>query len=143
MVSSRTLCHACTIQQHLGALTTDVLRHEVGWIGGRTDLDDLDDSPINLVLHSQSLRFDMLDLSDPPAHGQVCETPDILRHSEVTKETLQSEQVTYTSNDCVEFSLTRPQTNNSLCTGPRTEGVCATHRAWSESEFLSTKLASS
>ena len=66
MVSSRTLCHARAIQQHLGALTTDVLRHEVGWIGGRTDLDDLDDSPINFVLHSQSLRFDMLDLSDPP-----------------------------------------------------------------------------
>ena len=114
-----------------------------GWNGGPTDLDDLDDSPINLVLHSQSRCFEMLDLSDPPAHGHACETPDILRHSEVTKETLQSKQVTNTSNDFVEFTLTRPHTNNCLCTGQRTEGVCANHRAWSESEFPSTKLASS
>ena len=64
-VSSRVLRHARTIQQHLDALTTDVLCHEVGWIGGPADLIDLDDSPINLVLHPQSLRFEMLDVTDP------------------------------------------------------------------------------
>ena len=47
MVSSRTLRHAHAIQQHLDALTTDLLCHELGWIVGPADLVDLDDSPIN------------------------------------------------------------------------------------------------
>ena len=71
MVSSRMLRHAHANQQHFDTLTTYVLCHKVGWIGGPADLVDLDNSPIDLVLHPQGLRFEMLDLPDRPPHSHA------------------------------------------------------------------------
>ena len=62
VVSSSLLHHAHAIHQRLDAFTTE-LRHAVDWIVGLANLVDLDDLPINLVLHPQGLRFKPMDSS--------------------------------------------------------------------------------
>ena len=80
MVPSGILRHPHAIQQHLDALTTDVLCHEVGWIGGPADLVGLDDSPIDLVLHPQGLRFEMLDPPTPLRMATPCAADESMKH---------------------------------------------------------------
>ena len=137
MVPSRILRHAHAIQQHLDALIT------LSW--GR--LDWWTRWPCWSWRFPYQLRPTRSSFRDACLPDHPCAWPRLVRpmhlwntvdshrHSEVTKQTLQSKQCTNTSHDCVEFGFARAHSNNSLRTGPRPEGVCTHHHASSIGGF--------